>query len=139
MHSFISSYFSNKLVRDKILIKNPLAINTHLEEIIEVKYMYPACIVEVEGRVLSADLIELAVLDFDVILGIDWLFDNYAILNYREKYVQFLKEEGKKFTLQCHRSELPAVSMIKAKKLLEKGCQVYLAYVINKEVEPVEL
>ena len=29
--------------------------------------------------------------------------------------------------------------MIKARKLLGKGCQGYLAYVINKEAEPAEL
>ena len=122
-------------------MKNYLAISTPLGETIEVKYMYPACVVEVEGRVLPADLIELAVLDFDVILGMDWLFDNYATLNCREKCVQFLKEEGEEFTLQCDRSEVPAnlVSMIKARKLLGKGCQGYLAYVINKEAEPDEL
>ena len=48
-HSFISPYFVNKLVRDKILMKNSLAINTPLEEIIEMKYMYPACVVELKG------------------------------------------------------------------------------------------
>ena len=34
MHSFISPYFANKLVRDKILMKNLLAINTPLGETI---------------------------------------------------------------------------------------------------------
>ena len=103
--------------------------------------MYRACVVEVEGRVLPADLIKLAVLDFNVILGMDWLFDNYATLNCQEKCVQFLKEKEKEFILQCDRIEAPAnlVSMIKAKKLLGKGCQGYLAYVINKEAKPVEL
>ena len=48
-HSFISPYFANKLARDKILIKNSLAISTHFGETIEVKYIYPACVVEVEG------------------------------------------------------------------------------------------
>ena len=28
---------------------------------------------------------------------------------------------------------------MKARKLLEKGCQGYLAYVMNREVEPLEL
>ena len=137
-HSFVSPYFANKLARDKILMKNYLAISTPLGETIEVKYMYPACVVEVEGRVLPEDLIELAVLDFDVILGIDWLFDNYATLNCREKCVQILKE--KEFTLQCDKSEVPTnlVSMIKAKNLLRKWCQGYLAYVINKEANPIE-
>ena len=123
-HSFISSYFANKLVRDKVLMKSPLVISSPLGEIVEVRYMYPACVVEVEGRVLLANLIELTVLDFNVILGMDWLFDNYAILNCREKCVQFLKEKEKEFTLQCDKSEVSAnlVSMIKARKLLRKGC-----------------
>ena len=41
MHSFISPYFANKLARDKILMKNPLAISTPLGEIIEVKLKRP--------------------------------------------------------------------------------------------------
>ena len=68
-------------------MKSSLVISTPLGETVEVRYMYPTCMVEVEDRVLSVDLIELAVLDFDVILGMDWLFDNYATLNCQEKCV----------------------------------------------------
>ena len=122
-------------------MKSPLAISTPLGEIVEVRYMYPAYVVEVRDRVLSMDLIELAVLDFNVILGMDWLFDNYATLNSQEKCVHFPREKEEKFTLQCDRSEIPMnlVSMLKARRLLRKGCQGYLTYVMNREVEPVEL
>ena len=97
--------------------------------------------VEVAERVLPADLIELAVLDFDVILGMDWLSEHNAIIKCRKKCVQFSKGEEKEFTLQCDRSEVPVihVSVMKARKLLRKGCQGYLAYVMNREVEPMEL
>ena len=98
-HSFISPYFANKLVTDKVLMKSPLSIIFSLGAIIEVRYMYPSCVIEIEKRVLLEDLIELVVLDFDVILGMDWLFDNNAILNYREKCVQFSKEREKEFIL----------------------------------------
>ena len=70
-HSFISPYFGNKLARDKVLIRNLLAISTPLGGSIEVRHMYLACVVEIEGRMLLADLIELVVLDFDAILGMD--------------------------------------------------------------------
>ena len=73
IHLFISPYFANKLARDKTLMKSPLTISTPVGEPVEVRYMYPACVVEIEERVLPADLIELAILDFDVILGMDWL------------------------------------------------------------------
>ena len=140
-HSFVSSYFASKLVRSKILLKNPLAISTPLGETVEVKYVYPACVVEVIGRVFIADLIELPMLDFDVILGMDWLSEHDAIIKCRKKCVQFSKGEEEEFTLQCDRSEVPAnlVSVMKARRMLGKGCQGYLAYVMNREVEPLEL
>ena len=86
-HSFISPYFSHKLARDKTLMKSPLTISTPVGEPVEVRYMYPACVVEIKERVLPADLIELAILDFDVILGMDWLAKNHATINCYEKCV----------------------------------------------------
>ena len=39
----------------------------------------------VEGRELLANLVLLDVIDFDVIMGIDWLAQYYTIVDYREK------------------------------------------------------
>ena len=70
-HLFTSPYFANKLARDKTLMKDPLAIGTPLGKSIEVRYMYPRCVIEIRERILSVDLIELVVFDFDVIIRID--------------------------------------------------------------------
>ena len=128
-HSFISPYFANKLASDKALMKSPLIISTPIGESVEVRYMYPACVVEIKERILPADLIELAILDFDVILGMDWLSENHATINCYEKCVVFEYEGGRKSTLQCDRNEVPVnlISLMKASKLLKKGCQGYLA------------
>ena len=88
-HSLISSYFSKKLAKDKILMKNPLAISTLLGKSIEVKYVYPICVVEIGGRILPVDLIKLVVLDFDVVLGMNWLSKNHATIKYYEKCIIF--------------------------------------------------
>ena len=77
-----------------MLMKNPLVISSPLGESIEAKYMYPTCMVGIEERVLLADLIELVVLDFDVILGMDWLSKNHATIKYYGKCIMFKPEEG---------------------------------------------
>ena len=52
-------------------MKVSLANRTPLEETIEVRLVYPRCVVEIRGRVLLVDLIELAVFDFDITLERD--------------------------------------------------------------------
>ncbi|KAB2617261.1 S ribonuclease [Pyrus ussuriensis x Pyrus communis] len=97
--------------------------------------VYPGCPVIVEGVALSADLIPLDIVDFDVILGTDWLHFYRANIDCYGKVVTF------------HRPGLPVVtfvgeqcgvrhgviSALRAKKLLTKGCQGYLAHVVLEE------
>ena len=68
-------------------MENPLIISTPLQDFIVVDHMYPACLIEIGGRKLSVDLIELPVLEFDVILGIDWLDKYDANINCRTKSI----------------------------------------------------
>ena len=70
-HSFILPYFAKILARDRMLMKDPLAISIPAGRTIEVKYVFSACVVEIDNKVYPADLIELDVLDFDVVLRMD--------------------------------------------------------------------
>ena len=88
-HSFILPYFAKILARDKVLMKSPLAIGIPAERTVEVKYVFPACVVKIDSRVYPVDLIELDVLDFDVILGMDWLSKYYASIDCHNKCVRF--------------------------------------------------
>ena len=56
--------------------------------------MFSACVIEIDGKVYPADLIELDVLDFDVVLRMDWLSENYASINCRNKCVRFKTNES---------------------------------------------
>ena len=141
MHSFISSYFVKKLTRDKVLMKDPMTIGIPMGETIIVKYMHPECVVEFEEKIFSVDLIELQVLEFDVILGMDWLSENYASIDCHDKCIRFRPVAGAEFMFQGDRSEALThlISVMKAERLLQKGCQGYLAYVMNSEVEPIDV
>ena len=78
---------------------------------------YLICINKAELRV---DLLLLSLYEFDVILGMDWLTKHHAIVNCFEKLVKFKRP--------C------VISTIVAEKLLRKGYQAYLAYVVDKEL-----
>ena len=140
-HSFISPYFAKTLSRDRVIIKDPLAIGIPIGRTIEVKYVFLAYVVEIDSKMYPTDLIELDVLDFDVILGMDWLSKNYASIDCHDKCVRFKSKENIEFVFQGERSEVLTrlVSVMKVKRLLDKGCQGFLAYIINGKVELVDV
>ncbi|XP_070007475.1 uncharacterized protein [Nicotiana sylvestris] len=79
----------------------------------------------------------LNIVDFDVILGIDWLSPHYAILYCHAKTVMLampglprLKWRG---TLDYTPSRV--ISFLKAQRMVEKGYDAYLAYVKDVNID----
>ncbi|XP_019256463.1 PREDICTED: uncharacterized protein LOC109234874 [Nicotiana attenuata] len=72
----------------------------------------------VHRGVMSVLLLDMV--DFDIILGMDWLSPYHAILD-------------------CH-STRSVISYVKARRMVEKGCLAYLAYVRDSsaEVPPID-
>ncbi|XP_070679282.1 uncharacterized protein [Malus domestica] len=94
--------------------------------------------VMVEGVVMLADLIPLDIVDFDVILGAYWLHYNRAHIDCYGKSVTFYHHGLPEVTFVGERSRVRhgVISAIRARKLLSKGCQGYLAYVVLNDVVP---
>ena len=71
----------------------------------------------------------------------DWLSKNYASIDCHDKCIRFKLMEDTEFMFQGDRSEALThlISVMKAEKLLEKGCQGYLAYVMNNVTEAVDV
>ena len=76
-------------------------------------------------------------LEFDVILGMDWLARHYASLDFREKVVIFRMPNGDEFRFKGDKASMPQnlISAIIARKMLRRGCQGYLAVVRNVEAD----
>ena len=65
--------FVDELNVSKSKLEMGLAISTPLREIMEVNDVYKVCRVQIEGCEFNVDLIPLKLVDFDIILGMNWL------------------------------------------------------------------
>ena len=81
------------------------------------------------------DLIELKEMEFDIILGMNWLSTYRVSVDYYEKKVTFKIDEVSEFTIEGihdgHRT--PIISAIRATRLLRQGCQRFLATTLKKD------
>ncbi|KAM1284906.1 hypothetical protein ACFX2J_027545 [Malus domestica] len=103
--------------------------------------VYLGCPVMVEGVVMPVDLIPLDIVDFDVILGAYWLHYNRAHIDCYGKSVTFYRHGLPEVTFVGERSGVrhDVISAIRARKLLSKGCQGYLAHVVLNDVVPTSI
>ena len=95
----------------------------------------------IEGFSLTADLSPLEIIGFDVILGMDFLSNHRALVDCFRKVVTFSSWGLLEFEFQGERNILPSclISALKSEKLLSKGCQAFLAYVVDSSDGSVEI
>ncbi|KAJ8755156.1 hypothetical protein K2173_018954 [Erythroxylum novogranatense] len=94
-------------------VSTPLGSTTVLGEV------YKGCPIQIDRAVLSADLIVLSLREIDVILGMDCLTAHRAVMD-------------------CYTKEaVPArmISFLSALRLMQGGCEAYLAHVVDTWVE----
>ncbi|XP_070005143.1 uncharacterized protein [Nicotiana sylvestris] len=89
MFSYVTPYFAINLGLEPEQLSEPFLISTPVGESVKVTRVYRGCIVSVQGHNTKADLIELDMVDFDVIMGMDWLSPCYAMLDCCAKIVRF--------------------------------------------------
>ena len=84
-----------------------------------------------------ADLVALDMRDFDVVLGMDWLSRHRATLDCYKKEVKFHRPGKLEVKFRGMRRELSSnmISTMATQRMLRKGCQGYLAYVVETEKE----
>ena len=70
------------------ILHYPILVSTTIGDDIRAKKVYKNCAIKVLIIVIRADLVELAILHFDIILGIDWVHKCYATIDYRNTVVR---------------------------------------------------
>nr|GEU46254.1 putative reverse transcriptase domain-containing protein [Tanacetum cinerariifolium] len=95
------------------------------------------CTLGLLGHSFNIDLMPIDLGSFDVIIGMDWLAKNHAVIVCDEKILcipyenEILIIQGDKSGEK--RSMLSIISCVKAHKYMEKGCQLFLVQVTMKE------
>ncbi|XP_070049880.1 uncharacterized protein [Nicotiana tomentosiformis] len=87
--SYITPFIAGKLDMRSELLPQPVEVSTPVGDSIVANHVYRDCTVLTNDHPTSVDLVELVMLDFDVIMGMDWLAACYANIDCRAKLVQF--------------------------------------------------
>ncbi|KAF3653003.1 putative ribonuclease H protein-like [Capsicum annuum] len=123
-------------VSPKILVE-PFSVSNPVVKSIIARWVYKNCSVMVSHKITLVDLIELEMMNFDAILGMDWLHSCYASIDYKIRivYFQFLNEP----VLEWRGSTLALrgqfVSYLRARKMISNGCVYYLIRVKDSSSE----
>ncbi|XP_075521411.1 uncharacterized protein LOC142554631 [Primulina tabacum] len=136
-HSFMSEIFMRLLGIAPIFETIQYNIVLPLGDVICPTSVIKACPVQVNEETFFADLIVIPMIEFDVILGMDWLSSYRAIIYCVEKTVRFPTEEGDSRVFKHSGTSLDTsfISCLKVNKMLVKGCQGFLASVMDVSKE----
>ena len=98
-----------------------------------VNKVYRDCPIRIREYGFLGDLIELSFREFDVILGMDWLSQHQVVVDYRMKRVTLRTSSGEEVTFISKRSNhlSNVISATTTRTMVQKGCEAYLAYVID--------
>ncbi|KAL0543844.1 hypothetical protein IC582_018949 [Cucumis melo] len=132
-HSFISSAFVLHARLEVEPLHHVLSVSTPSGECILSKEKGKGCQIEITGHVIEVTLLVLDMLDFDVILGMDWLVSNHASIDCSRKEVAFNPPSMPSFKFKGEGSRsLPQVILaMRASKLLSQGTWSILASVVD--------
>ncbi|XP_022851014.1 uncharacterized protein LOC111372831 [Olea europaea var. sylvestris] len=135
-NSFISASFVVKSNFACVRMNNELEVSIPLGRTLCTSQMTKATKLEIDGKILEADLYLLEMKDFDVILGMDWLGINHATIRCYEKEVLFHKpgEEEFRFFGAKFKSRPRLISAMQAEKMLRKeSCQGFLVNINSSQ------
>ncbi|KAG5586522.1 hypothetical protein H5410_046956 [Solanum commersonii] len=106
----------------------PFCVSTPVEESILAERVYRDCPDSINHKSSMADLVKLDMVDFDVILGMDWLHACYASLDCRTRVVkfQFSNEPVLEWSSSSAVPKGRFILYLKARKLVSKGCVYHL-------------
>ncbi|XP_038875005.1 uncharacterized protein LOC120067526 [Benincasa hispida] len=140
-HSFISSIFIKHAMLRSEPLPFALSISTPSGEIMLATKKDKACQVEIANHALDVTLIILDMRDSDVILGMDWLVANHAIIDFSCKEVIFNPLIGANFKFKgVGTVVLSKVNLtLKANRLFDQGAEGFMASVVDPREAEVTL
>ena len=112
-------------MHDLIVVSTPLGENVRTDRV------YKDFPIVVCGKTMCADLVDLPMHDFDVILGMEWIQSCYACLDYRSRVVRFWFPDEKELVWEEYNSSHPnpLILNLKANKLMSNGLLCHLVSV----------
>nr|XP_027124217.1 uncharacterized protein LOC113740903 [Coffea arabica] len=141
-HSFVNPVFMCGIGSCPVKLSYDLEVKTPTgDQSLITNMVYRNCEIWVGEWMLVGDLISLDLKGYDVIIGMDWFARYNVQLNCKTKVVEFSIPRVATLELDVigRLASSALVSEIRAIKLLSKGVQGYLAFLINTPGDKVKL
>ncbi|XP_070004408.1 uncharacterized protein [Nicotiana sylvestris] len=102
-----------------------------------VDHVYHSCVITIGSLKISVYVLLLDMVDFDVILGMDWLSPYHAILDCHAKMVTLAMSWFPRLKLKVTpgHSTSRVISYVKARCMVKKECLEYFVYIRDSSVE----
>ncbi|GJS88104.1 putative reverse transcriptase domain-containing protein [Tanacetum coccineum] len=132
--SFVNTSFSH------LIDINPVRLDTSYEveladgRVASTNTILRGCTLNLLDHLFKIDLMPIELGTFDVVIGMDWLVDQDAVIVCGKKVVH-IPVKNKTLVVEGDRStsRLKIISCIKASKYIERGHQLFVAHVTEKE------
>ncbi|GJY31711.1 putative reverse transcriptase domain-containing protein [Tanacetum coccineum] len=138
--NFVSTNFSTLINFKPVELDTCYEVELADGKVVSTNNVLIGCTLNLLNRSFPIDLMVIELGSFDIIIGMDWLSRYDAAILCGEKKVR-IPLEGKTLVIEGDRnnSRLKIVSCIKARKYIEKGCELFLAQVTEQELKEKRL
>ncbi|XP_027124189.2 uncharacterized protein [Coffea arabica] len=141
-HSFVNPEFMCGIDVTPVNLPYELEVSTPTgDQCLVTSKMFANCEIWVGERKLLGNLISLAIKGYDMILGMDWLVRYDAQLDCKRKVVKFRipGEATLKLDMRGSLASSAMISGIRARKLLSRGAQGFLTFLINPPTDKLKV
>ena len=140
-HSFISVPFTERHQIESQPIDGRMVVSVPNGDTMISGRIVPGSRLVIQNKDFPADLIVLSIHDFDIILGMDWLSKHRDTLDCYKKEVRLVRPEEPGVIFRGIRREITPslINAMTASKMLRKGCQGYLAFIVDRRQEGTRL
>ena len=134
-HSFASKHFLDRFQIETQPLEGCMRVSLPAGDPLLADRVVRDSKVLIEGQEFPADLVALDMRDCDVVLGMDWLTRHRATFDCYKKEVKLHRPGKLEVKFRGMRRELSSnmISVMAAQRMLRKGCQGYLTYVVETE------
>ncbi|KAK8713478.1 hypothetical protein V6N13_148694 [Hibiscus sabdariffa] len=114
-------------------------VTSSFGDTVVVRKLYRRCPLMIQGYVFPVDMMELPFYGFDLILGMDWLVEHRARVDFETKRVSLKLVDDHEIVVVGENVKFLSnvISVLEAQRLMDDGCRAYLAYVMNPNMGEV--
>ena len=108
---------------ESLPLEDCVVVSTLVGEHITVYRIFRGCVVVCQSYGFAADLLPLRMIELDLILGMDWLYEHFAVIDCRRRLVIFSLPGSPEIVFVRDKFMTTSViSYIRANRLMAKGC-----------------